>query len=522
MNQHIDLTLIYLDYQEKPTEVRRSPRLSAMAGPADPPAEEKVSKKPGEMTAEEWKDEHQIKILNNNRLDYEIPDPIQDFAAAPFNVSILKEISKAGFPHPSPIQSQCWPLALDGADLIAIAKTGSGKTCGFLLPAFMHIQRTVSITCKRGDGPVVVCMAPTRELAMQIQEESLKFGRSSRISSVCCYGGMPKGPQKGELQRGVHVVIATPGRLNDFLETDAYGNKPVTNLDRTTFLILDEADRMLDMGFEPQIRGVIDKITSKHQTMMFSATWPKEVQALARDFLQSPIQVNIGDNGTKLQANTSITQIVEECEWNDKPVKFKEIMTTIGADPAASVILFANKKSDCDYLAKECRDIGWAAQSIHGDKDQWERQRALKMFAQGIVHVLVATDVAARGLDIKGVTHVVNYDFPLSGRGCSGVEDWVHRIGRTGRAGKTGIAYTLFDPNEDKHGAQELVQILTDAKQEIPDFLNALSDRWGKRGKGKGGKGGKGKGGKGKGGSKGGKGKGGSKGGKGGSKGSSW
>jgi len=261
------------------------------------------------------------------------------------------------------------------------------------------------------------------------------------------------------------------------------------------------------MGFEPQIRAIIDRITLDRQTLMFSATWPKEVKSLASEFLKTPIQINIGDSDSKLQANNAVTQHLVQCEWNEKEAKLKEIMDGI-SDPQASIIIFANAKKDCDRLAQVCKQFGWASQSIHGDKDQWERQRALKMFSQGIVHALVATDVAARGLDIKGVGYVINYDFPLSGKHMSGVEDWVHRVGRTGRAGKTGIAYTLFDSETDKHGAQELEQILLDAKQDVPEWLTSLAMRWGKKGKGKGskgtGKGSKGKGSKGaKGGSKG-------------------
>jgi ATP-dependent RNA helicase DDX5/DBP2 len=348
--------------------------------------------------------------------------------------------------------------------MIGVAKTGSGKTCGYLLPGFMHVQKLLGLrpSIRRGDGPVVLVLAPTRELAVQIEQECLKFGRSSGIMSVCVYGGAPKWPQKNKLQNGIHVMIGTPGRINDFLEAKP---SPVI-LSRTSYLVLDEADRMLDMGFEPQIRSIIAKLPP-HQTLMFTATWPLTVAKLAREFLRNPIQINIGS--IELKANTDVTQHIHQVKESEKSEKLVKILSEI-KDPKASVIVFCNKKADCDALANAIYQAGWGAQSIHGDKEQWQRQQALDRFTRGQDPVIVATDVAARGLDIKGVSHVINYDFPPSG-----VENWVHRVGRTGRAGATGIAHTFFDDYGDRKHAKEFVKVLKGSNQEIPPWLQSLS-----------------------------------------------
>lgn len=318
----------------------------------------------------------------------DIPKPITSFDEAGFPDYVLTEVKQQGFPKPTAIQCQGWPMALSGRDMVGIAATGSGKTLSYCLPAIVHINAQPLL--KHGDGPIVLVLAPTRELAVQIQQECSKFGASSRIRNTCIYGGAPKGQQIRDLARGVEICIATPGRLIDMLESGK------TNLRRVTYLVLDEADRMLDMGFEPQIRKIVDQIRPDRQTLMWSATWPKEVKNLTRDYLVDPIQVTIGS--LELSASHTITQLVEvipEFEKRDRLVKHLETATT---DKEAKSLIFASTKRACDDITSYLRGDGWPALAIHGDKDQHERDWVLKEFRTGNSPIMVATDVAARGI----------------------------------------------------------------------------------------------------------------------------
>jgi ATP-dependent RNA helicase DDX5/DBP2 len=302
---------------------------------------------------------------------------------------VLKELYSLGFTGPTAIQSQGWPMALSGRDVVGIAETGSGKTIGYCLPAIVHINAQPLLA--QGDGPIVLILAPTRELAVQIQQECTKFGKSSRIRNTCVYGGVPRGGQIRDLARGVEICIATPGRLIDMLES----NK--TNLKRVTYLVLDEADRMLDMGFEPQIRKIVDQIRPDRQTLMWSATWPKDVQKLAHDYLKDFIQVNIGADC--LSANHNITQIVEviaESEKNDRLIYHLEQMAR-NSNNNKTLIFVATKKSADEIVAFLRRD-GYPALGIHGDKAQGERDWVLNEFKTGKAPIMVATDVASRGI----------------------------------------------------------------------------------------------------------------------------
>eukprot|EP00250_Pteridium_aquilinum_P006339 c16281_g1_i1 orf=170-1819(+) len=386
----------------------------------------------------------------------DIPKPVRTFDEASFPDYVLQEVLKAGFTEPTPIQAQGWPMALKGRDLVGLAETGSGKTLAYLLPAIVHVNAQPFLA--PGDGPIVLVLAPTRELAVQIQQEATKFGMSSKIKNTCIYGGAPKGPQIRDLQKGVEIVIATPGRLIDMLEARQ------TNLRRVTYLVLDEADRMLDMGFEPQIRKIVSQIRPDRQTLYWSATWPKEVEFLARQFLHNPYKVVIGS--TDLKANHSIRQIVDVVSEQEKYPKLIKLLEDIM--DGSKLLIFMETKRGCDQVTRQLRMDGWPALSIHGDKSQAERDWVLSEFKAGKSPIMTATDVAARGLDVKDIKCVINYDFPGS------CEDYVHRIGRTGRAGATGTAYTFFTAANAKH-ARELLGILSEAGQSINPALQAMA-----------------------------------------------
>ncbi|KAI1944153.1 ATP-dependent RNA helicase dbp2 [Ophidiomyces ophidiicola] len=421
-----------------------------------------------------FRKEHEMTVYGKN-----VPRPVETFDEAGFPQYVISEVKAQKFTKPTPIQSQGWPMALSGRDVVGIAETGSGKTLTYCLPAIVHINAQPLLA--PGDGPIVLVLAPTRELAVQIQTEITKFGKSSRIRNTCVYGGVPRGPQIRDLSRGVEVCIATPGRLIDMLEAGK------TNLRRITYLVLDEADRMLDMGFEPQIRKIIGQIRPDRQTCMWSATWPKEVRQLAHDFLHEYIQVYIGSQD--LSANHRITQVVEIVSDFEKRDRMINHLERIMDDKKSKVLIFTGTKRVADDITRFLRQDGWPALSIHGDKQQNERDWVLNEFKSGNSPIMVATDVASRGIDVRDISHVLNYDYPNNS------EDYVHRIGRTGRAGAKGTAITLFTTDNAKQ-ARDLVNILTESKQQIDPRLAEMArfgggggggGRWGGRGRGRGG-----------------------------------
>ncbi|XP_044755295.1 DEAD-box ATP-dependent RNA helicase 20-like isoform X2 [Coccinella septempunctata] len=402
---------------------------------------------------EQYRDANDIIVRGNA-----VPQPNFCFEEGSFPDYLMTIIIKQGFAEPTPIQAQGWPVALSGRDLVGIAQTGSGKTLAYMLPATVHINHQQRP--QRGEGPIALILAPTRELAQQIQKVAHEFGSSTMIRNTCIFGGSPKGPQARDLERGVEIVIATPGRLIDFLE------KGTTNLARCTYLVLDEADRMLDMGFEPQIRKIIQQVRPDRQVLMWSATWPKQVQALAEEFLVDYIQVNIG--GLALSANHNIKQIVDVCEENEKEEKLIKLLKEIGSDRLNKIIVFVETKKKVDDITKAIRREGYSAISIHGDKSQPERDYVLNEFRSGKSWILVATDVAARGLDVDDVKYVINYDYPNSS------EDYVHRIGRTGRCQQTGTAYAFFT-SANARQSKDLIAVLKEAGQHISSELAELS-----------------------------------------------
>ncbi|XP_028549642.1 DEAD-box ATP-dependent RNA helicase 20 isoform X1 [Dendrobium catenatum] len=403
-----------------------------------------------EADVEEYRRKREITVEGRD-----VPRPIREFRDIGFPDYVMQEIAKAGFVEPTPIQAQGWPMAMKGRDLIGIAETGSGKTLAYLLPAIIHVNAQPILAL--GDGPIVLVLAPTRELAVQIQQEATKFGASSKIKNTCIYGGVPKGPQVRDLQKGVEIVIATPGRLIDMLESHH------TNLRRVTYLVLDEADRMLDMGFEPQIRKIVSQIRPDRQTLYWSATWPKEVEQLSRHFLYNAYKVIIGS--ADLKANHAIRQHVEIVTESQKYNKLVKLLEDIM--DGSRILIFLDTKKGCDQITRQLRTDGWPALSIHGDKSQAERDWVLSEFKAGKSPIMTATDVAARGLDVKDVKYVINYDFPGS------LEDYVHRIGRTGRAGSKGTAYTFFTAANCRF-AKDLINILQEAGQKVSPELASM------------------------------------------------
>mmetsp|Transcript_10671 Transcript_10671/g.22459 ORF Transcript_10671/g.22459 Transcript_10671/m.22459 type:complete len:571 (-) Transcript_10671:175-1887(-) len=415
----------------------------------------------------------------------QVPPALTTFAAASnlFGPQLISRLQQAGFTAPMPIQAHTWAIAVAGRDLIGIAKTGSGKTLAFLMPGFLKVMQM------RPRPPSLCVLAPTRELACQIEAEADKFGRPAGIRTACCYGGAPRGQQLGALRRGAQVVVACPGRLNDFIQSGA------VNLSNVNYLVLDEADRMLDMGFEPQIRQIVQQIPPGRQTLLFTATWPREVRSLASEFLTRPIHVQTGAVDV-LTVNKDIEQHVVFVQSDqEKPAQLMQILGSLSQGDRC--LIFCEMKRSAEDLATSLMQYyGVPAVRIHGDMAQYERTAALESFKSGRSPVMVATDVAARGIDVKGVTMVVNYDASGSAK------DYVHRIGRTGRAGQKGTAYSILGPREAKK-AQDIIQVLQRSNLPIPPELQAhVSQRRPGRPNGKGGKGGKGRfggGGKGKG-----------------------
>ncbi|CAB3259745.1 unnamed protein product, partial [Arctia plantaginis] len=408
---------------------------------------------------EEYRGTHEITTSG-----VEIPNPITSFGEGHFPDYVNESIKNMGYKEPTPIQAQGWPIAMSGKNLVGIAQTGSGKTLAYILPAIVHINNQPPI--RRGDGPIALVLAPTRELAQQIQQVATDFGNSAYVRNTCVFGGAPKREQGRDLERGVEIVIATPGRLIDFLE------KGTTNLQRCTYLVLDEADRMLDMGFEPQIRKIIEQIRPDRQTLMWSATWPKEVRKLAEDYLGDYVQINIGS--LQLSANHNILQIIDICQEHEKENKLNVLLQEIGQsqEPGAKTIIFVETKRKVENITRNIRRYGWPAVCMHGDKTQQERDEVLYQFKQGRASILVATDVAARGLDVDGIKYVINFDYPNSS------EDYIHRIGRTGRSKSKGTSYAFFTPSNSRQ-AKDLVSVLQEANQTVNPQIQNMADRCG-------------------------------------------
>ena len=345
------------------------------------------------------------------------------FEALGLSPTVLQSVVDAGYTTPTPIQAQAIPLVMKGRDIMGLAQTGTGKTAAFTLPI---VDRLIG-------GPKrtrALVLTPTRELCVQVEESVRKYARHAEVTVVSVYGGVPLDPQEKKLRAGVDIVVATPGRLIDHLE------RQNVVFDDLEFLVLDEADRMLDMGFAPQINRIIADIPPYRQTLLFSATMPPEVEALARKYLRKPLVVQVG---RRSQAANTVTHAVYPVPRERKSELLANLLRETKLD---SVLVFTRTKHGADRVVRHLEHSGIEATAMHADKTQPQRTRALEDFKSGKVRVLVATDIAQRGLDISGITHVVNYDVPQQ------AEDYVHRIGRTGRAAKEGDAFTFMSPDE--------------------------------------------------------------------------
>ena len=505
-----------------------------------------------------------VEVELPRKLRNELPPemaPVAHFDDLACGRVLRRNLRFAGFAQPTPVQSHSMPVALGGLDVISVAQTGSGKTLAFMLPILkrlLEVRTPVRVARDEpsGDGgggrgrggggyersgrggggayggrgsrvrtrgygePVAIralVLAPTRELAQQIAAESEKFAFRTGLRIGIAYGGTPFGSQMRELERGCDVLIGTPGRVNDMVSRER------VSLRNVEVLVLDEADRMLDMGFEPQIRSLVEEadmpssgreggarsskgrgrveedgfgddddgdeavgggVSSGRQTLMFSATFPKAVRTIADSFLVDPLMLKVGRVGG---AATSVTQRVIRVEGRDKTDKTAELLREV----PGKTIVFVNTKREADNLEYDLNALGHPSASVHGDKDQRERERALGDFKAGRIEVIIGTDVLGRGIDVPEVTHVINYDAPDE------IEDYTHRIGRTGRAGHLGIATTMIT-GANRNLARELTQMLAASKQEVPEWLADMvpnrggggGRRGGGRGRGGGGGGG--------------------------------
>ncbi|XP_078695486.1 ATP-dependent RNA helicase DDX3Y-like isoform X8 [Branchiostoma floridae x Branchiostoma belcheri] len=400
------------------------------------------------------------------------PQHIVEFTDLDLGEIISNNIKLANYMKPTPVQKYAIPIARANRDLMACAQTGSGKTAAFLIPILSLIYengpqglpqhgRQYGGSGSRKRYPLALVLAPTRELASQIYDEAKKFAYRSHVRPCVVYGGADIGGQMRDLERGCHLLVGTPGRLVDMMERGRIG------LDYIKYLILDEADRMLDMGFEPQIRRIVEQDTmpgtGKRRTMMFSATFPKEIQMLARDFLDNYIFLAVGRVGS---TSDNITQKVVWVDEQDKRSFLLDLLNATGPDSLTLTFVETKKGADAleDFLYRE----GYPVSSIHGDRSQREREDALMTFRTGKTPILVATAVAARGLDIPNVKHVINFDLP------SDIDEYVHRIGRTGRVGNLGLATSFFN-DKNRNVVRDLVDILIESKQELPSWLESMA-----------------------------------------------
>ena len=382
------------------------------------------------------------------------------FAQTGLHPAILSAVIESGYTIPTPIQAQALPVVMAGSDVMGAAQTGTGKTAAFTLPILHRLMSQANSSASPARHPVrAVILTPTRELADQVYESVCRYGKNTPIRSAVVFGGVDIVAQKTALRNGCEVLVATPGRLLDHL------TQKTVNLSQVGILVLDEADRMLDMGFLPDLDRIIRSLPENRQTLLFSATFSNEIRKLGRTYLKSPIELEVANRNATAD---TVTQIAYPVTSENKRAAVVHLVKSRGLN---QVIVFSNTKIGTGRLARELVRDGVKAESIHGDKSQADRMKALEAFKAGELEVLVATDVAARGLDVAGIPCVINYDLPFS------AEDYVHRIGRTGRAGASGDAISFFTPQEEKL----LLEIEKLTKQSIArgtlDLPNSIRSR---------------------------------------------
>ncbi|MDS1140733.1 DEAD/DEAH box helicase [Pusillimonas sp. SM2304] len=382
------------------------------------------------------------------------PDtPAATFSDFGLHPSILQAVAETGYTTPTPIQAQAMPIVMDGRDVMGAAQTGTGKTAAFTLPILHRLMQYANTSASPARHPVrALILTPTRELADQVADSVMTYSKSTPLRSTVVFGGVDIGPQRDALRRGCEILIATPGRLLDHVE------QKNVNLSQVGILVLDEADRMLDMGFLPDLDRIVRLLPAKRQGLLFSATFSNEIRKLGRSYLSNPAEIEVAARNATAD---TVSQIAYPLAGTDKRAAVVHLVKSRGFN---QVIVFSNTKIGTSRLARELVRDGVKAESIHGDKSQLDRMKALEAFKAGELEVLVATDVAARGLDVAGVPCVINYDLPYN------AEDYVHRIGRTGRAGNTGEAIAFFSPDEERY----LLDIEKLIKTKIPRGQLAL------------------------------------------------
>ncbi|KAM7189976.1 P-loop containing nucleoside triphosphate hydrolase protein [Naviculisporaceae sp. PSN 640] len=400
-----------------------------------------------------------IKVSGKN-----VPKPVKKWSQCGLARPILETIEKLGFQNPTPIQMQALPVIMSGRDVIAVAKTGSGKTMAFALPMLRHVKDQKPVT--GDDGAIAIVMTPTRELCTQITSDLQPFAKALKLRVVAAYGGAPIKDQIAELKRGAEIIVATPGRFIDLL---AANSGRVTNLKRATYLVLDEADRMFDMGFEPQVMRIFNNVRPERQTVLFSATMPRIIDSLTKKVLVDPVEITVGGRSVVAKEIDQKVEVIPEEE------KFNRLLAILGDlyanDDDVRTLIFVERQENADDLLRSLLRRGYGCMSLHGGKDQEDRNSTISDFKKGVCPIVIATSIAARGLDVKQLKMVINYDAP------NHLEDYVHRAGRTGRAGETGTAIT-FITEEQENCAAAIARALEQSGQPVPERLDQMRKSW--------------------------------------------